>query len=97
MSVINPESDVWQAVKVSSRPLGAKPFKVASHTIRLPFPPRSQYPMLYISTNWPIRYASISSDGKLIAISGRYRLTHFPPYLGGGSCFVTRWRRRKSR
>lgn len=34
-------------------------------------------PDLYMSINWPIRYASISSDGKLIAIAGRRGLTHY--------------------
>ncbi|WVQ90764.1 hypothetical protein IAS59_004548 [Cryptococcus gattii] len=58
MSVINPESDVWQSIKI---------------------------PTAYIATNWPIRYASISSDGKLIAVAGRRGLTHYSATSG-------RWR-----
>ncbi|OXH27574.1 hypothetical protein J008_04717 [Cryptococcus neoformans] len=58
MSVINPESDVWQSIKI---------------------------PTAYIATNWPIRYASISSDGKLIAVAGRRGLTHYSAASG-------RWR-----
>ncbi|KAF9023405.1 RIC1-domain-containing protein [Hymenopellis radicata] len=50
MSVINPESDVWQHVKI---------------------------PLSYLSTNWPIRYSSLSSDGRLIAIAGRRGLIHY--------------------
>jgi hypothetical protein len=55
MSVINPESDVWQHIKI---------------------------PNAYISTNWPIRYASISIDGKLIAVAGRRGLTHYSAASG---------------
>ncbi|EIW68335.1 hypothetical protein M231_00343 [Tremella mesenterica] len=50
MSVINPESDVWEHVKIPSD---------------------------YIATNWPIRYASISSDGKFIAVAGGRGLAHY--------------------
>nr|XP_019011783.1 uncharacterized protein I206_03889 [Kwoniella pini CBS 10737]OCF50564.1 hypothetical protein I206_03889 [Kwoniella pini CBS 10737] len=55
MSVINPESDVWQSIKI---------------------------PSAYIATNWPLRYASISSDGKLIAVAGRKGLTHYSASSG---------------
>ncbi|ODN94637.1 hypothetical protein L198_04776 [Cryptococcus wingfieldii CBS 7118] len=60
MSVINPESDVWQSIKI---------------------------PAAYISTNWPIRYASISSDGKLIAVAGRRGLTHYSASSGRWKLF----------
>ncbi|PKC14198.1 RIC1-domain-containing protein [Rhizophagus irregularis] len=33
-------------------------------------------PIMYISDNWPIKYASISSDGRYIAIAGRRGLAH---------------------
>ncbi|CAG8513882.1 710_t:CDS:10 [Ambispora leptoticha] len=34
-------------------------------------------PNMYITDNWPIKYASISSDGRYIAISGRRGLAHY--------------------
>ncbi|CAG8584243.1 5233_t:CDS:10 [Funneliformis caledonium] len=34
-------------------------------------------PIMYISDNWPIKYASISSDGRYIAIAGRRGLAHY--------------------
>ncbi|THU88454.1 RIC1-domain-containing protein [Dendrothele bispora CBS 962.96] len=55
MSVINPESDVWQHIKI---------------------------PQTYLATNWPIRYSSLSSDGRLIAIAGRRGLIHFSASSG---------------
>ncbi|KAI0823049.1 RIC1-domain-containing protein [Trametes gibbosa] len=58
MSVINPEADVWQHVKV---------------------------PQSYMSANWPIRYSSLSADGRLIAIAGRRGLVHYSSTSG-------RWR-----
>ncbi|ORX38232.1 RIC1-domain-containing protein [Kockovaella imperatae] len=60
-SVINPESDVWQPIKI---------------------------PNAYISTNWPIRYTSISSDGKLIAVAGRRGLTHYSAASGRWKLFA---------
>ncbi|KAK1921027.1 RIC1-domain-containing protein [Papiliotrema laurentii] len=60
MSVINPESAVWQNIKV---------------------------PEAYIATNWPIRYASISSDGNLIAVAGRRGLTHYSNNSGRWKLF----------
>ncbi|WWC90379.1 uncharacterized protein L201_005312 [Kwoniella dendrophila CBS 6074] len=60
MSVINPESDVWQSIKI---------------------------PSAYIATNWPLRYASISSDGKLIAVAGRKGLTHYSASSGRWKLF----------
>ncbi|WVQ79751.1 hypothetical protein IAT38_001851 [Cryptococcus sp. DSM 104549] len=60
MSVINPDSDVWQSIKI---------------------------PTAYIATNWPLRYASISSDGKLIAVAGRKGLTHYSAASGRWKLF----------
>ncbi|WVR09306.1 hypothetical protein IAU60_006371 [Kwoniella sp. DSM 27419] len=60
MSVINPESDVWQSIKI---------------------------PAAYIATNWPVRFASISSDGKLIAVAGRRGLTHYSAVSGRWKLF----------
>ncbi|KAG7099576.1 hypothetical protein E1B28_001406 [Marasmius oreades] len=61
MSVINPESDVWQPIKI---------------------------PQNYLSTNWPIRYSSISSDGRLIAIAGRRGLVHYSTSSGRWKTFA---------
>ncbi|EJU04689.1 RIC1-domain-containing protein [Dacryopinax primogenitus] len=61
MSVINPESDVWQHIKI---------------------------PPSYLSTNWPIRYASISADGRLIAVAGRRGLVHYSSASGRWKMFV---------
>ncbi|PWN53330.1 RIC1-domain-containing protein [Violaceomyces palustris] len=36
-----------------------------------------QIPKSYLAANWPIRYASISSDGRLIAVAGRRGLAHY--------------------
>ena len=46
-----------------------------------------QIPNAYISTNWPIKYASISSDGKLIAVAGRRGLTHYSAASGRWKLF----------
>lgn len=78
MSVINPESDVWQHIKVRLVP--------HEHSITTCTEP-SQIPSAYISTNWPIRYASISSDGRLIAIAGRRGLTHYSATSGRWKLF----------
>ncbi|KAF8528030.1 RIC1-domain-containing protein [Hysterangium stoloniferum] len=61
MSVINPESDVWQHIKI---------------------------PLAYLSNNWPIRYASISTDGRLIAIAGRRGLVHYSAASGRWKTFT---------
>ncbi|KAF9270574.1 RIC1-domain-containing protein [Marasmius fiardii PR-910] len=61
MSVINPESDVWQHIKI---------------------------PQSYLSTNWPIRYSSISSDGRLVAIAGRRGLVHYSTSSGRWKMFA---------
>jgi hypothetical protein len=36
-----------------------------------------QYPALYITEHWPIRYTSVSSDGKYIAIAGKRGFAHY--------------------
>lgn len=41
-----------------------------------------QIPHAYLAANWPIRYASISSDGRLIAVAGRRGLSHFSSLSG---------------
>ncbi|KAN0063340.1 WD40 repeat protein [Thecaphora frezii] len=46
-------------------------------------------PQTYLAANWPIRYASISADGKLIAVAGRRGLAHFSSSSG-------RWKTHKS-
>ncbi|KIY65901.1 RIC1-domain-containing protein [Cylindrobasidium torrendii FP15055 ss-10] len=61
MSIINPESDVWQHVKV---------------------------PLAYMATNWPIRYSSLSNDGRLIAIAGRRGLVHYSSTSGRWKVFA---------
>ncbi|BGP45572.1 WD40 repeat protein [Rhodotorula kratochvilovae] len=58
MSVINPESDVWQHIKI---------------------------PAAYIAAQYPLRYAVISADARLIAVAGRRGLTHYNALSG-------RWR-----
>lgn len=61
MSVINPESDVWQHIKI---------------------------PQKYLSSNWPVRYSSLSSDGRLIAIAGRRGFIHYSSTSGRWKLFV---------
>ncbi|KAF9066084.1 RIC1-domain-containing protein [Rhodocollybia butyracea] len=61
ISVINPESDVWQHIKV---------------------------PQSYLAANWPIRYSSLSSDGRLIAIAGRRGLVHYSASSGRWKLFA---------
>ncbi|KAG2023126.1 hypothetical protein CC2G_000817 [Coprinopsis cinerea AmutBmut pab1-1] len=61
MSIINPESDVWQHVKIPQR---------------------------YIAMNWPIRYSSLSSDGRLIAVAGRRGLIHYSSMSGRWKVFA---------
>lgn len=36
-----------------------------------------QIPMLYITTNWPVRYAAISNDGRYIGVAGKRGLAHY--------------------
>ncbi|KAF8912940.1 RIC1-domain-containing protein [Gymnopilus junonius] len=61
LSVINPESDVWQHIKIPQR---------------------------YLALNWPIRYSSLSSDGRLIAIAGRRGLIHYSSTSGRWKVFA---------
>ncbi|GAA5952681.1 hypothetical protein JCM21900_000402 [Sporobolomyces salmonicolor] len=60
MSVINPESDVWQHIKI---------------------------PASYIAMQYPIRYAVISSDARLIAVAGQRGLTHYNALSGRWKLF----------
>ncbi|KAF9455011.1 RIC1-domain-containing protein [Macrolepiota fuliginosa MF-IS2] len=60
MSVINPESDVWQHIKI---------------------------PQHYLANNWPIRYSSISTDGRLVGIAGRRGLIHYSSTSGRWKVF----------
>ncbi|TIC19411.1 RIC1-domain-containing protein [Wallemia mellicola] len=50
LSVINPESDVWESIKI---------------------------PLDYLHTQFPIKYSSISSNGKFVAVAGRNGLAHY--------------------
>ncbi|EIM83316.1 RIC1-domain-containing protein [Stereum hirsutum FP-91666 SS1] len=61
MSVINPESDVWQHIKI---------------------------PQSYLAANWPIRYSTISADGRLIAVAGRRGLAHYSSASGRWKLFA---------
>ncbi|WFD08571.1 WD40 repeat protein [Malassezia vespertilionis] len=42
-------------------------------------------PAAYLTVHWPIRYATLSSDGRFVAIAGRQGLAHF-------SCASGRWK-----
>ncbi|KAF8344080.1 RIC1-domain-containing protein [Cantharellus anzutake] len=61
MSVINPEADVWQHLKM---------------------------PLTYIRSYWPMRYASISNDGRLLAIAGKRGLIHWSAASGRWKSFA---------
>ena len=78
MSVINPESDVWQHIKVHTL---ASHIWLAAHNIW-------KIPQSYLATNWPIRYSSLSSDGRLIAIAGRRGLIHYSGTSGRWKLFA---------
>lgn len=45
-------------------------------------------PRSYLASNWPIRYASISTDGELIAVAGRRGLAHFSATSGRWKLFA---------
>ena len=45
-------------------------------------------PQSYMSANWPIRYSSLSSDGRLIAIAGRRGLVHYSSTSGRWKMFA---------
>lgn len=79
MSVINPESDVWQHIKVNKTPLFLE--QAGLTTVCL------QVPQSYLATNWPIRYSSLSNDGRLIAIAGRRGLIHYSSTSGRWKIF----------
>lgn len=46
-----------------------------------------QIPSSYIAANWPIRYACISADGRLIAVAGRRGLIHYSMASGRWKLF----------
>lgn len=75
MSVINPESDVWQHIKVSRPPLARPELTLG------------QIPSTFIALHHPIRYAVISSDARLIAVAGRKGLTHYNALSGRWKLF----------
>lgn len=77
MSVINPESDVWQHIKVVSHSMWKY-----HHWLF------SKIPQDYLATNWPIRYSSLSSDGRLIAVAGRRGLVHYSSASGRWKVFA---------
>ena len=46
-----------------------------------------QMPQTYLAGNWPIRYCSLSNDGRLIAIAGRRGLAHYNSNSGRWKLF----------
>ena len=79
MSVINPESDVWQHIKVL-----LPRFRIAeARSYRVPV----QIPLEYTASNWPIRYSAISADGRFIAVAGRRGLVHYSTTSGRWKLF----------
>ena len=83
MSVINPESDVWQSIKVSHRLQPCSTGVVGNDRCSR----ASQIPAGFISNNWPIRYACISADARLIAVAGRRGFTHYNSLSGRWKLF----------
>ena len=77
MSVINPESDVWQHIKVNAE-LNLRPTNIKYF----------QLPENYMAKNWPIRYSSLSADGRLIAVAGRRGLIHYSSTSGRWKVFA---------
>ncbi len=49
-----------------------------------------QIPQSYLASNWPIRYSSLSSDGRLVAIAGRRGLAHYNSNSGRWKLFLDR-------
>jgi hypothetical protein len=47
----------------------------------------SQLPGQYLANNWPVLQASISSDGRLIAVAGAYGLCHYNSLSGRWKMF----------
>jgi hypothetical protein len=77
MSVINPEANVWQHIKVMIN------VYVNGTTDKT-----KQMPQTYLARNWPIRYCSLSNDGRLIAIAGRRGLAHYNSNSGRWKLFL---------
>jgi hypothetical protein len=48
----------------------------------------TQIPQRYLALNWPIRYSSLSSDGRLIGIAGRRGLIHYSSTSGRWKLFA---------
>lgn len=46
-----------------------------------------QIPQRYLAINWPIKYSSLSSDGRLVAIAGRRGLLHYSSTSGRWKTF----------
>lgn len=46
-----------------------------------------QIPASYVSNNWPVRYACISSDARLLAVAGRRGFTHYNSLSGRWKLF----------
>lgn len=46
-----------------------------------------QIPQSYLAANWPIRFSSLSSDGRLIAVAGRRGLVHYSSTSGRWKVF----------
>lgn len=46
-----------------------------------------QLPAAYVSNNWPMRYACISADARLIAVAGRRGLVHYNSLSGRWKLF----------
>lgn len=45
-------------------------------------------PQSYLAANWPIRYSSLSTDGRLVAIAGRRGLVHYSASSGRWKLFA---------
>lgn len=78
LSVINPESDVWQNVKVHN---SSKMYRECTQLV-------IKVPLSYLAVNWPIHYSAISIDGRLIAAAGRRGLIHYSTNSGRWKLFA---------
>ena len=83
MSIINPESDVWQSISVIPSSIPQPQYLVTKF-------PLTQIPSLYIASNWPTKYTAISNDGRLIAVAGRRGFVHYSFTSGRWKGFVER-------
>lgn len=81
MSVINPEADVWQHIKVIDIPAIYMSIPRAHRD-------ESQIPQSYLATNWPVRYSCLSPDGRFIAVAGRRGLVHYSSTSGHWKLFA---------